>query len=107
MTNLNATVVARLSTILTLLSWSLGTLLLAGPWALDWRFPFVHAFPALSPYARERILQGWASSRLVDFRGLFRAFKILTMLAFYGKVRPGKANWTPCSLLPQYLIEAF
>ncbi|GAQ81623.1 Fatty alcohol oxidase [Klebsormidium nitens] len=92
LTYLNPTAVGRLSIILTLLSWGLGTLLLAGRWALDWRFPFVHSFPALSPHARERILQGWASSRLEDFRALFRAFKSLTMVAFYGKVDESGGN---------------
>lgn len=87
MSNLDPTAAGRLSIILTLLSWSFGTLLLAGRWAVDWRFPFVHPFPALSPTVREKVLQGWANSRLTDMRALFRAFKVLTVIAFYGQVR--------------------
>jgi hypothetical protein len=86
MAHLSPKAVGQLSTVLNLLSWSVGTLLLAGRWALDWRFPFVYPFPALPLAARERVLQSWATGASLDLRALFKAFKGLAMLAFYGKV---------------------
>ncbi|XP_028777877.1 long-chain-alcohol oxidase FAO2-like [Neltuma alba] len=73
--------------VLRILSFRLGTLLLCGRIAMDRKWPFVHKFSELSLDKREQILQRWSrEKRLVPLRIVFLIIKIVVFYNFFSRI---------------------
>ncbi|KAK4492461.1 hypothetical protein RD792_003270 [Penstemon davidsonii] len=85
--------VAVVSLVLKFLSTRLGTLLLCGHTALDWKWPFVHKFSELSVKKREAILQKWSrGTLLLPLRTVFFLLKVTCFYTFFSLTDENSQN---------------
>ncbi|KAM7253830.1 hypothetical protein ACFE04_031512 [Oxalis oulophora] len=75
--------VALVKTLLKVLSFRFGTLLLCGFSAIDWNFPFVHNFSEIPLEKREKILQRWSKGNFLPFRLFFLITRLFTIFTFF------------------------
>ncbi|KAM6565062.1 hypothetical protein CsatB_025060 [Cannabis sativa] len=87
--------VSLVRTILKILSFRLGSLLLCGKLCLDWKWPFIHKFCEISVGKREQILKNWSKEKtLIPLRLVFVLIKLFCFYTFFSRVDENSQNPT-------------
>ncbi|OMO89880.1 putative electron carrier [Corchorus olitorius] len=80
--------ISFIKTVLTLLSFRLGTLFLCGWLCCDLKWPFVHKFSEIPVEKREKILMKWSGKRHpLPLRAVFAFIKTYCLFIFFSMVR--------------------
>lgn len=99
--------VTLVSTVLKVLSFRLGTLLLCGRLCLDWKWPFIHKFSEMPLENREEVLKKWSKEkRLIPLRLVFVLIKLFCFYTFFSRVMhlPNSHIYTHTYLLYLFLF---
>ncbi|PON34186.1 Long-chain-alcohol oxidase [Trema orientale] len=85
--------VTLVSTVLKILSFRLGTLLLCGHLCLDWKWPLIYKFCEMPLEKREEILKKWSKQkRLIPLRLVFVLIKLFCFYTFFSRVDEHSQN---------------
>ncbi|KDP26499.1 hypothetical protein JCGZ_17657 [Jatropha curcas] len=86
-------IVKVVKSVLKVLSFRLGTLLLCGFICFDWNWPFFHKFSELSVKKREEILLKWSRQKYIfPLRAAFVAVRIFCLYTFFSRTDENSEN---------------